>query len=359
MVQDEGIALLTVATVSHITQALVAVSSARDVGGFDEIYLFVVDARSAATQVIRESLGADFAWLNLICIDDLSADLSEKLLQCYSYFDPFEICCLAKYIGIAHILSSGSRSRYCVFADADILFTGSVDSLKTELSDHALMLTPHQFSPSTGFAEHEYLHYGWINAGFFAVNRHHSGLGDILTWLIDRISKYGFVALPIGLFCDQKWVSLCPSLFGNDVKISSHPGLNIAYWNLNERHIWLNGRTPMVNSEALIFFHFSGFVGAKLGKLSKHADIDVEENSPLAGLCKSYSHQLANCSHIEIPKVSTQPFSGKRLKDRIEVCSHIYGLALNPSFHVAGLFGWLGRNLDILIDRVVRKRRTK
>ena len=46
--------------------------------------------------------------------------------------------------------------------------------------------------------------------------------------------------MPEGLFVDQRWVDLVPALF-DDYVVMKRAGLNVAYWNLHERSIELDG----------------------------------------------------------------------------------------------------------------------
>ena len=74
------------------------------------------------------------------------------------------------------------------------------------------------------------------------------------------------------MFVDQAWISSLPYLFKDSISISSNFSSNVAYWNLNERTINKNIKTTKyeINSNNLIFFHFSGFEKNNINSLSKH-----------------------------------------------------------------------------------------
>jgi hypothetical protein len=61
-----------------------------------------------------------------------------------------------------------------------------------------------------------------------------------------------------GFFVDQIWLSLVPMYFP-EVALLTHPGANLAYWNLSERSLAKDAHDRvLVNGEPLLFAHFSG-----------------------------------------------------------------------------------------------------
>ena len=73
---------------------------------------------------------------------------------------------------------------------------------------------------------------------------------------------------PIGLFIDQKFIDLLPGL-APGVRILRDPGLNLAYWNLPQRHFLPDAPGgPTVDGHPLSFFHYSGFDPATPDQLS-------------------------------------------------------------------------------------------
>jgi hypothetical protein len=227
----------------------------------------------------------------------------------------------------------------------------SIKDAINELSSKAILLTPHQFGPSNDAAEHDYLLNGWINAGFFIVNRENLSAKNILHWLIHRISRRGFVAPALGLFCDQAWMSLLPSMFANYVVVSTLAGCNVGYWNLGERHLeCLDGRFK-VNGEALAFFHFSGFIGANRGQLTKHGDFKVPSGSALEKLCEKYSSLLKEAHAIDVSKMQVLSCSKVSLKERIALGCKMNSLNIVAPTIRRGLFSRIGGKLDALFAR--------
>jgi hypothetical protein len=55
---------------------------------------------------------------------------------------------------------------------------------------------------------------------------------------------------------DQQWLDLAPGLFAG-VHIERNPGWNVARWNLAGRRVERRGEDYTVNSEPLLFYHFT------------------------------------------------------------------------------------------------------
>jgi len=253
---------LTVATVSYASQALATLRSARRHGHYGQLHFFALDAAPSATGALRQALGEDAAWIQVFGPQDLDDEDRAVFLRAFQYYNPIEMSCFAKYIGAAHVLRYSASADRCIYADSDILFLADTDGAVEELNDKAILLTPHQFGPSSDSAEHDYLLHGWINAGFFVINRNNPATGELLRWLIHRISRRGFLAPGLGLSCDQTWITLLPALFAEHTGICRHAGYNVAYWNLTERVLTEGEEGLLANGRRLVFFHFSGFADA-------------------------------------------------------------------------------------------------
>jgi hypothetical protein len=281
---------LTVATLDYLDQALVTLKSAKKNASFSNHHLFLIDADKNQVDYLKNNINKDGEWISVFGPHDLK-EQQDNFLRCFSYFNSLEICCYAKYVAIMHVLKYSITAETCVYSDSDIMFLSDPLIAIQEGKTASIILTPHQLKPSTGKQEQEFLVLGWINAGFFIVKK-----GDksnyILSWLLKRISQKGFLAISIGLYVDQVWLSALPVLFNADVQISTHAGMNVAYWNLNERIVISKNDEFYVGNEKLIFFHFSGFIGARKGYLTKHCDWSIQAESEIEKLCCIYRRML-------------------------------------------------------------------
>ncbi len=347
---------LTVATIGYLPQALATLRSAREAGQFMAMHVFALDAAEGSIEKVKLALGIDAEWINVFGPEDLDDELRSTFLRTFDYYNPVEISCLAKYVGVSHVLQKSGSAERCVFSDSDVLFLYNTKSAVDELGDKAMLLTPHQLGPSTDAAEHDYLLHGWINAGFFMVNRDNPATKNILNWLIHRISRRGFLAPELGLSCDQSWVSLLPGMYADSVSVSRLAGYNVAYWNLVERQLGrVEGRFE-ANGTPLVFFHFSGFFGAAPGQLTKHGDFRVKRGSALDDLCQKYQSLLNDCADLNMSGIPIMDCSTKNLKQRIIKGNNINNMNVETTSSSVAVFTKLGAKMDTVFAKFLYKK---
>jgi hypothetical protein len=160
------------------------------------------------------------------------------------------------------------------YLDPDIYVYAPLTPVFEALGTADCVLTPHLTAPVFDDklpGEQEMLYNGTYNLGFAAFRNTTEALA-VLTWWEQRCLHLGFSEGRTGLFVDQKWMNLAPGLFEN-VAILRHPGLNMAYWNLNDRVLSGGATAPAVNGTfPLVFFHFSGIVLDDPTSLSKNTN---------------------------------------------------------------------------------------
>ena len=145
------------------------------------------------------------------------------------------------------------------------------DFIFNDLELHPVVLTPHYHLPKINnlIDDEQLLRFGVYNLGFFAVNSSNQGK-SFLNWWSERCMENAFDDPQFGIFTDQKWVSLATSFFPY-VHLSENRGLNVAFWNLDEREISLdeNNKYVVNNKSNLVFLHYSAFDKNNPEKLSK------------------------------------------------------------------------------------------
>lgn len=148
-----------------------------------------------------------------------------------------------------------------VYLDPDTIVYAPLDEMFTALARSNLVLTPHQVTPSSEpwvieSTELQSLMYGVFNLGFIAVRRSELGL-RVAEWWRDRCYKYCVDDASKGLFTDQKLFDLAPAFFP-EMHVLTHPGYNVASWNLRERVFTFDeNKGAMVNGLPLRFCHFT------------------------------------------------------------------------------------------------------
>jgi glycosyltransferase involved in cell wall biosynthesis len=158
-----------------------------------------------------------------------------------------------------------------IYLDPDIKVYASLGPLLDTLDQYSIVLTPHVIDPlDDGFhpSELDILRVGTYNLGFIGLL---SGpeTNRFLDWWREKLYDLCVIDLPRGIFVDQRWMDLAPSLFSR-VGIIREPGYNVAYWNLNSRRIDRLHDSLTVNGQPLYFFHFSGFDPRNPGEFSRH-----------------------------------------------------------------------------------------
>jgi len=350
MTMTSSVCILTVATVSHAAQSVATLRSARRTGTYASYHLFAVDATAETVADLRRKLGPDASWIHVFGPNDLGPE-RVVFLDAFDRYNPVELSCLAKYVGVSHVLRGTEAGETCIFADSDMLFLDDVHVALAALGDSAVLLTPHLLGPSTDNLEHDIMIHGWMNAGFLAFRRGHPDTGRILDWLISRISRRGYLAPQHGMSCDQTWVSALPVVFRDATSVSRHPGLNVGYWNLMERPLTGNGSVVMAGDSPLLLFHFSGFDWKRTGRLSIHSDVPVSSGSPLEDLCRLYQTELDSAAELgkSLTELATFDCSHASLSARMRIGSERSGVKWARCECGTGLFSRLGNKIDLLL----------
>lgn len=181
--------------------------------------------------------------------------------------DVIELCTAVKGVMLQRLLTKGDA---VVYLDPDIALFAPLTDVIALIEHHSVILTPHVLDPEPDFEipphnEIGSLKFGAYNLGFLAVRNCPEGR-RFATWWRNRLLRYCFDDLPGGLFVDQKWCDLAPTLF-SDVHILRDPGYNVASWNLGQRLIEIAPNGELLAAEhALRFFHFT-----KLGSIGESA----------------------------------------------------------------------------------------
>ena len=115
--------------------------------------------------------------------------------------------------------------------------------------------------------------------------------GLVLTPRASGSHDPAFVAVAPGEMA-ERWLHPAPDV-ATPAHVLRDPGVNVAYWNLEERRLERDGDRYTVNGEPLRFFHFSGFDPARPFALSSHQTrIRLPDEPVLAALCEQYAAEV-------------------------------------------------------------------
>jgi hypothetical protein len=186
------------------------------------------------------------------------------------------------------------------YFDPDILVFQALTEIEKGLENNSLFLTPHilsAFPDENTPQERNLLNTGMYNLGFLGTKRSETTT-SFLTWWADRLFEHCYIDLANGMFVDQNWVNFAP-IYYEDVFVSRHKGLNMAYWNLHERSLNTDGESYVVNNEfPLIFFHFSGYDPNYPTQISKYQNrYEFVEKGDVASIFDYYAQILIKNGH--------------------------------------------------------------
>lgn len=173
---------------------------------------------------------------------------------------------------LEHLLERGHEQ--VLYIDPDIYLYRQLEEVNALLDGGASMvLTPHLLAPMNDEKhpdERTIRMAGTYNLGFIAL-REHPATRRMLTWWQGKLARDCVVDMANGIFVDQSWMDLVPGLF-DGVAVLRHPGYNIAYWNMAQRHVAAAAGGYTVNGQPLSFFHYSGVDPQNPEPVSKHQD---------------------------------------------------------------------------------------
>ena len=302
----------TIATRSHLGLAHCLASSFLTHHPDGEVVVLLVDGAEAS------GMFADLA-VTTLTTDDLGAIGVEAMRARYS---TFELCNALKPFLLAHLVDRPGVERV-LYLDSDLYVADAlVDDVYAALDDAAVFATPHLCAipePGRGFVARDLavLLRGTLNGGCIGVRRS-ADAARFLSWWAERVTTAGYQRLDRGMNCDQRWLDLALG-FDLELVVSKHPGLNVAYWNLDERTISRRDGRWFSNDEPLRFMHFSGFDVDQPTALTRHwSRFDLVNRPDIAPLAEEYRAALrASIDRVERARtppavVGPRPVAGVR-----------------------------------------------
>jgi hypothetical protein len=201
-----------------------------------------------------------------------------------------------------------------IYLDPDICLYHAPSPILEALERAEIVLIPHALAPAMDGrrpSDIDFLRTGTFNLGFLGLRRGVNTLA-LLDWWEKRCLSHGFNDPGFGTFVDQKWLDLAPCYF-DSVHVLKHAGCNVAYWNLHEREIEVDGDCYGIKGAPLVFFHFSGVDVSVPEVLSRHQNRHpLVPGTALAALVRDYCERLRAAGH---GKWSGLPYSFGALED--------------------------------------------
>jgi hypothetical protein len=220
-------------------------------------------------------------------------------------YDVTELCTAIKPRALLSLLAEFDR---VVYLDPDMALYGPLSPIEVALDRSPIALTPHYRTPPTTTlrpTEQTVMNAGTFNLGFIAVTRE---ARDFLSWWDKRLMSDCVMSIVESLFVDQRWINLAVGYW--DVAICRHPGVNLAYWNLDEAKIIRLETGVTVDDCPLLLFHFSGLPPSGDGRWTTHVKgaqrqpVNDESAETLRGLFDEYHGKLARFAPVAEPAAS-------------------------------------------------------
>lgn len=229
----------------------------------------------------------------IILADEIGVADFDNLWKKYTIVE-FNTCLKPSFF--KYFFTQYESIEYIYYLDPDTCVANSLSLIENEFEENDVLLTPHILTPieldSKEPQENLFLNYGIYNLGFLGLRKSELTF-NILNWWEERLLEIGYNRPDQGLFVDQLWINFVPIYFKR-VKISLHPGLNMAPWNLHERRLSKDKEIFVVNENfPLIFYHFSQFNRNDFTKISNaYNRQDIEKSKHLKELYVKYGQQL-------------------------------------------------------------------
>ncbi len=270
----------TIASANYFGLAATVATSFVDLHPGRDFVILVVDKRISAVDELANS-----ARFKVVYVEDLGIPNFESVAFKY---DIVELNTNTKPSFLKMLLALGAQK--VLYFDPDIFIYAQVGFIYEQLNSSNILVTPHATQPVADFrrpSDQDFLATGTFNLGFIGISGSDEGR-RFLDWWECRCLENAFADTRVGLFVDQKWVDLAPCYFAG-VSQLRHPGCNMGPWNLHERMLRREGGAYTVNSEPLIFYHFSGIDMDSDKQISKNqAKFTLDTRPDLQSLYDEY-----------------------------------------------------------------------
>jgi hypothetical protein len=242
-----NVAFFTIVTKSHLAFGRVLAESVKRYHNLP-FFLLVVDEPATCAEPKADTF-------TVLRLDDVMPSEFHDILFNYT---AFELCNALKALMHRYFLDQTNFDGW-IYLDSDILVLGDLSPALQELSSAPIVATPHLVRPvipdRLNPCELEILKSGIYNGGFLALRRS-ADAAKFVEWFETRLMRFCFFH-EYYTFVDQLWLNFLPTQFPAFSTLR-HPGINVAYWNLQERRLCRSATGALeANAQPLLLVHFS------------------------------------------------------------------------------------------------------
>jgi hypothetical protein len=153
---------------------------------------------------------------------------------------------------IKYLFKKNIKSAFLI--DADIFFFDNPKKLLNFHKKSSISFAKHNFTFNADINESLY---GKYNAGYLFFRSDTPGNKFLNDW-ISLCKNWCLFKPEKNKFSDQKYLESLFKKYKKDISIISHPGVNLAPWNMKNVEFKRKKKLIFANNENLIFFHFHG-----------------------------------------------------------------------------------------------------
>jgi hypothetical protein len=204
---------------------------------------------------------------------------------------PAEFYFTCKPVLLRYLLDRNEGVSRLDYLDSDLYFFSEPSALEAEYAGSSVALSPHRFDAANA----DRTRYGRFNAGWVSIGSDGEAR-RFVEWWRERCIEWCSLTVEETRFGDQKYLDRVPALFRRTVVVS-HPGANLAPWNIGGCRIEAAEGGVRVEGRPLVFFHFHGTkrMVFNLYESGLH-DYGVALTSAIRqGIYRPYVAQLAAC----------------------------------------------------------------
>ena len=289
----ERMVIATICTRNYLPRARVLASSFKAQVPDGHVHALVLDALPD---------DPDEPLLDVMLPEDvMEADEFARMATAY---DLLELATAMKPTLLRRLLEDHAAVHYL---DPDICFHADPRFLQRRAVEHGIVLTPHLTRPpervrgGSAGGEDAVLPAGVFNLGYIGVGA--SADPAFLPWWQDRLARDCLNDAAHSRFVDQRWIDLVPGYFEHHVE--SHPGVNLAWWNMPDRLVTRDGGTWQVDGQPLVFLHASSVDPSAPDSWPSHAPSrraqPDDDATPLRALLDDYCARVRAAGHGTLP----------------------------------------------------------
>jgi hypothetical protein len=229
---------------NYLSRALAMIESLRRFEVQTPIYVLTLS--DLCTEILRELALPHIEIIQLVELEGAYPELTRvkpqrNQVEYYYTLSPFLPSYLFDQTGADRI----------TYIDADLYFYTSPRPLLDSLVGVSVAITPHRFS----YEYRNHLQYGRFNVGWITYTRCAEAM-DCLSTYRANCAEWCFERLEDNRYGDQKYLDAWPDRYPS-LKVIEHKGFNLSFWNVNSYMLRMKDGYPMIDSDPLVFYHFS------------------------------------------------------------------------------------------------------